>query len=205
MLLAERLALLLLDPRRGSVQVHGGIGPQTLFAAALLTDLAIARRLLAQGTQLRPDGTLPLAHPLLAKLQVALGAHAWQPQRALSRAQRHLPDLSHLLLDSLARRDLLHRVPRIRLIPYAGYRYPLRSQQAHAEVTDELAHAASLATTANDFALLLLADAAGLLKRLAATTHASAYSSLARLDADNAQIDPELGALALLRRALLDR
>lgn len=204
MLLAERLALLLLDPHRGRVQAGGAPAPQTLFAAALLADLAVAGRLAARGAQLQCDGTLPLAHPLLAELQGALGASAWPPQRALDRARRSLPHLSRRLLDGLARRDLLHRLPRLRLVPRAGYRYPLRSQQAHAEAANELARAAGLATTPNDYALLLLADAACLLKRLTSGMHASAYAALARLDADEMPVDPALGALTLLRRALLD-
>jgi hypothetical protein len=205
MLLTERLVLLLLDPRRGTMQVQGALSAQTLFAAALLADLTLAGRLQAQGTQWHQDSTLPLAHPLLAELQRALGMGALPPQRALRLARRKLPQLRSRLLDGLARRDLLHRVPRIKWLPRAGFRYPLRSQQARDEGADDLLRAASASQAPSDYALLLLADTAGLLKGLPPAAHGAAYAALGVLDSTSTNLVPEMRALALLRRVLLDQ
>ncbi|MCK9366761.1 MAG: GPP34 family phosphoprotein [Metallibacterium scheffleri] len=205
MLLTERLALLLLDPRRGTIQAHGALATQTLFAAALLADLTLTGRLQVEDAHWRQDSALPLAHPLLAELQRALGMGALPPQRALRLARRKLPQLRSRLLDGLARRDLLHRVPRIKWLPRAGHRYPLRSQQARDEVTTDLLRAANTSQSPADYALLLLADTAGLLNGLPPAAHGAAYAALGVLDSSGANLAPEMRALALLRRVLLDQ
>ena len=205
MLLTERLVLLLLDPHRGTMQVQGALAAQTLFAAALLADLTLAGRLQAIGAEWHQDSVLPLAHPLLAELQRALGTSALPPQRALRLARRKLPQLRCRLLDGLARRDLLHRVPRIKWLPRAGHRYPLRSQQARDEVAADLLRAANASEAPSDYALLLLADTAGLLKGLPPAAHGAAYAALGVLDSTSANPVPEMRALALLRHVLLDQ
>lgn len=205
MLLAERLVLLLLDPRRGSVRTQGALTAQTLFAAALLADLMLAGRLQTDGTHWHQDSALPLAHPLLADLQRALGTNALPPQHALRLARRKLPRLRTRLLDGLARRDLLHRVPRIKWLPRAGQRYPLRSQQAHDECAADLLRAANASQSPADHALLLLADTAGLLKGLPPAAHGAAYAALGVLDNGGRNLTPEMHALVLLRRVLLDQ
>ncbi|MBU6404099.1 MAG: GPP34 family phosphoprotein [Metallibacterium scheffleri] len=204
MLLTERLVLLLLDPRHGSVRTQGILTVQTLFAAALLADLTLAGRLQTDGTHWYQDSALPLAHPLLADLQHALGMNALPPQHALRLARRKLPQLRVRLLDGLARRDLLHRVPRIKWLPRAGHRYPLRSQQARDESAADLLRAASAGQSPADYALLLLADTAGLLKSLPPAAHGGAYAALGVLDS-NADLPPQMRVLALLRRVLLDQ
>ncbi len=204
MLLAERLALLLLDPRRGSVRADSALRLQTLFGAALLADLALVGRLRARAGRCHMDGALPPAHPLLSELQRLLGAGPLTASVCLARASHGLPRLRERLLDALARRDLVHRVPRIRLLPRAGLRYPLRSQQAHTQALTDLQHAARTATSGADYALLILADSAGLLRVLPADLHGAAYAALGQLDSDAATQDENLAALALLRQALLD-
>ena len=204
MLLAERLALLLLEPRRGSVPADSALHLQTLFGAALLADLVLIGRLRARAGRCHMDDALPLAHPLLSELQRLLGAGPLSASVCLARTSHGLPRLRERLLDALARRDLVHRVPRIRLLPRAGLRYPLRSQQAHAQVLTELQHAARNAASSADYALLILADSAGLLRVLPADLHSAAYAALGQLDNDAATLDENLAALALLRQALLD-
>ena len=204
MLLAERLALLLLDPRRGSVQADSALHLQTLFSAALLADLVLLGRLRARAGHCYMDDALPPAHPLLSELQRLLGAGPLTASACLARVSHGLPRLRERLLDALARRDLVHRVPRIRLLPRAGLRYPLRSQQAHAQILADLQHAARTTTSGMDFALLILADSAGLLRVLPADLHSAAYAALGQLDNDAATQDENLAALALLRQALLD-
>ena len=204
MLLAERLALLLLDPRRGSVQANSALHLQTLFSAALLADLVLLGRLRARAGHCYMDDALPPAHPLLSELQRLLGAGPLTASACLARTSHGLPRLRERLLDALARRDLVHRVPRIRLLPRAGLRYPLRSQQAHAQVLTDLQHAARAATSGVDYALLILADSAGLLRVLPADLHSAAYVALGQLDNDAVTQDENLAALALLRQALLD-
>ena len=204
MLLAERLALLLLDPRRGSVQADSALHLQTLFSAALLADLVLLGRLRARAGHCYMDDALPPAHPLLSELQRLLGAGPLTASACLARVSHGLPRLRERLLDALARRDLVHRVPRIRLLPRAGLRYPLRSQQAHAQILADLQHAARTAASSADYALLILADSAGLLRVLPADLHSAAYAALGQLDNDAATLDENLAALALLRQALLD-
>ena len=204
MLLAERLALLLLDPRRGSVQANSALHLQTLFSAALLADLVLLGRLRARAGHCYMDDALPPAHPLLSELQRLLGAGPLTASACLARVSHGLPRLRERLLDALARRDLVHRVPRIRLLPRAGLRYPLRSQQAHAQILADLQHAARTTTSGMDYALLILADSAGLLRVLPADLHSAAYAALGQLDNDAVTQDENLAALALLRQALLD-
>lgn len=205
MLLAERLALLLLDPESGSVESRSSWTPQALFAAALLGDLILADRLHARSSAWEVDSVLPLAHPLLAQLLQVLGAGPIPATRALARARRGLPRLRVRLLDALARRDLVHRVPRLALVPRLGHRYPLRSQQAHAEVLDDLRRAAANGRDAGDYAQLVLADAAGLLRDWPAELHGEAYAALSKLDDGTAaSLDPVLASLSLMRQALLD-
>lgn len=202
MLLAERLALLLLDPHSGTLRPHGALDAASLLAAALLADLVLAERVRARTGRLQCDGAMPLAHPLLMRAQQALGDRPLPPAQALDRVRR-LPALDVQVLDALVRRDVLHRPVGWTLLARGARRYPLRSQQAHARVRDRFLRAAA-APDAEALALLLLADAAGLSLQLDAAAHGATLRHLARLDGESATGDSITAALALLRRALLD-
>jgi hypothetical protein len=80
----------------------------------------------------------------------------------------------------------------------------LRSQQARDESAADLLRAASAGQSPADYALLLLADTAGLLKSLPPAAHGGAYAALGVLDS-NADLPPQMRVLALLRRVLLDQ
>ncbi len=207
MILAERLALLLLDAD-GRLQAYGPLPLRSVLAASLLADLVLAGRLHFAGDAWRAEPDLPLAHPLLAGLQHALGRGPHTARDVLRVACRQ-PALAQRLLDGLARRDIVHRIARLRPLPVLGWRYPPRSQQSLARVRADLEQAAAQSDSTEGLALLLLADAAALLARLDAARHGRAYAALAALDApmpaDTGSGDGgTLIALAALRRTLLD-
>ncbi len=205
MLLAERIALLLLDAEEGSLpSIVNGYSSQILFTTALLCDLTLSGHLVAAEGALLHNSSMPVQQPLLVQLQQALGSQSYPPSRLLKRSTQSLPGLSGKLLENLARRDILHRTPRLRWWPLTGYRYPLRSQRALEEAEQILHRSLHSTYGCADMATLILADACGLLSQLSARGHTQAYAMLDRLD--EASLDSEQGILILrlLRQAMLD-
>lgn len=131
MLIAERLLLLSLDPRRGTLIPAVRRALRSVLGAALLAELILFGRLAlaADGRTLAMGTSLPVAHPLLEDLR----RHLWRAaplsrHRALQVSKRRPHRLVPLLLEGLFRRDLLHRHwAWLRWRP--GLVYPLRSRQ----------------------------------------------------------------------------
>ncbi len=205
MLIAETLLLLGLDPRRGVLVLRRrGVNVQSLTAAALLADLIALDRLHAAADGgLVAESTMPAAHALLTEPLQQLGTRSHAPAEALRRIAQGTRRLSQRVLDGLARRDLLHRVPNVRGLPALGVRYPLRSMQARQNAEHEAQAAAAAPTTVRALALLQLLDTAGLLTAfLDAELHERAVRALLGIEPAAAQ-DTTLLALARLRHALL--
>lgn len=203
MLLAERLLLLLLDVRTGTVRTHRGTDVPTLCAAALLIELAAQRRLAMVAGLLRSEADLPAPDPLLDETRRQLVRNPLKPGAAIAAVERQTAPLLSRLLERLHRRDLLHRERDWRF--WRGSRYPLRSHQARNEVIAHLRQAAAdAAPPAEALGLLLLADLAGILPNfLAAAHYERATAALLHLDR-GAESDAARTVLAQLRRTLLD-
>ncbi|MDE1959110.1 MAG: GPP34 family phosphoprotein [Xanthomonadaceae bacterium] len=205
-LITETLLLLGLDPRRGVLAVQRrGVGMQGLSAAALLADLIVLDRLRPAGRgDLVAESAVPAAHVLLTEALQRLGTRSLTPAQALLRVGQGIHRLPQRVLDGLARRDLLHRIPNVRGFPALGVRYPLRSVQARQDAEQVARSAAGAPTTVRSLALLQLLDTAGLLTTfLDAGLHERATRALLGIESADPQ-DPGLLALARLRRALLD-
>ena len=206
MLIAETLLLLGLDPRRGVlVMRRRGVSVQSLTAAALLADLIALDRLHpAANEDLVAESAVPAAHVLLTEALRRLGTRSLTPAQALQRVEQGIHRLPQRVLDGLARRDLLHRIPNVRGLPALGVRYPLRSMQARQDAEQTARDAAASPATVRPLALLQLLDTAGLLTVfLDAALHERAVHALLGIES-TARKDPGLLALARLRHALLD-
>ncbi len=205
-LITETLLLLGLDPRRGVlVAQRRGVAMQSLAAAALLADLIVLDRLRPAGRDdLVAESAMPAAHVLLTEALQRLGTRSLTPAQALLRVGQGIHRLPQRVLDGLARRDLLHRIPNVRGLPALGVRYPLRSMQARQDAEQVARSAAGAPDAVRSLALLQLLDTAGLLTAfLDAGLHERATRALLGIESADAQ-NPGLLALARLRRALLD-
>lgn len=205
-LITETLLLLGLDPRRGVlVAQRRGVAMQSLAAAALLADLIVLDRLRPAGRDdLVAESAMPAAHVLLTEALQRLGTRSLTPAQALLRVGQGIHRLPQRVLDGLARRDLLHRIPNVRGLPALGVRYPLRSMQARQDAEQVARSAAGAPAAVRSLALLQLLDTAGLLTAfLDAGLHERATRALLGIESADAQ-NPGLLALARLRRALLD-
>ena len=206
MLIAETLLLLGLDPKRGVLVVRRrGVSMQNLTAAALLAELIALDHLHATAADgLVAESAMPAAHALLTETLQQLGTRGHAPADALQRVAQGIRRLPQRVLDGLARRDLLHRVPNVRGLAALGVRYPLRSMQARQSAEQAAQAAAATPTTVRALALLQLLDTAGLLTAfLDAELHERATRALLDIESAATQ-DAGLQALARLRRALLD-
>ncbi|WP_440223928.1 GPP34 family phosphoprotein [Dokdonella sp. MW10] len=209
MLIAEHLMLLCVDPARGTLDVTAGrAGIDTLAAAALVLDLADKGHLRHAAGYVAVDADLPISHPqLTAAERVLTGFASGMPlHAAIDLLVARLTPIRRTLLDSLFRRDVLHRERAAWWRPGAK-RYPVRSLQALNEATAELRRGAiATRATLRGTGLLILTEAAGrCAKVLDAAHHAEA---VARLDAlaqpPPADTGEPAGLLAALRRDLLD-
>lgn len=208
MLIAEELMLLLLDPQRGTLVVHrDDTDPDRLAAAALALDLAEQRALVYRGGQLLVAAHFPSGHAALSRAAAALSAAGpgLPPSSALDLIETRAAPVARSLLESLHRRDLLHRVREPKWWPWARMRYPLRSSQAHNEAVAALRAGARGGIRLRGTGLLLLTDCAGRLANfLDASAHARATAMLLALGQrhENAGADETL--LTALRTTLID-
>lgn len=208
MLLADRLALLLLEPVTGRLALQRlENSADRLCAAALLFDLVAQQRLAADAAGLLHLSTdLPCNHALLTAAVAALTTlpdGGFGVPAALRQIERRLAPLSRTLFEGLFRRDQLHRLRDWRFWRGATLRYPLRSWQARNDAIASLRQASQGQGGTAGLGLLVLTDAAGLLAtHLDAHHHEQAIRLLLQLNAASAQTDPLAGAV-LIRKALL--
>lgn len=206
MLIAERFALLVLDPQSGRASMpHPDTRVDTLCAAGLIIDLLVQQRVTFDASgRLTVDTSLPCSH---AELGDAVAALAVVPHTdaltAIHQVERRLSPLDRHLFEALYRRDFLHRLRDWRFWRSDSVRYPLRSLQARNDAASTLQQAADGSGGIAGVGLLMLADVAGVL-----TTHLDArhHERANRLLLNLNEVDAshELGGVALLRRALLD-
>ena len=206
MLIAEQLMLLCIDPRRGDFEhsrLHADMN--MLAAGAVILDLFEQRRLHYRAGHIVIESLLPTTHPQLAAAAgvlsgpmngLALGA-------AIELLVVRLNPVSRLLLESLFRRDVLHRV-RESWWPWSRLRFPLRSIQARNEAKAQLHKAATTdEISPRELGLLVLTDLAGqLAASLSGDAHEAAAQKLMHLSAQTMD-DPAAHDLIVDLRASL--
>lgn len=205
-LIAEQLMLLSLDPTSGRFEAsRSHLDIDSLAAAALLLDLMENRRLRFNAGFVAIETHLPVSHMQLTAASQALGGHTLRVDAAIDLLVSRLPSIATQLLESLVRRDLLHRV-RGSWWPGSGKRYPMRSLQARNEAVARVA-AAARATTPNlrGTGMLLLVEVAGRLPSIIdGATHEAATARLRELALVREGDAVEARLLASLRDTLLD-
>lgn len=206
MLIAEQLMLVSIEPERGlfeSSRSHLDI--DTLAAAALILDLAEQKRLRYNAGHVAIETDMPVSHALLAAASQALAGPALRLEAATELLVSRLAPIARELLDSLFRRDVLHRA-RASWWPGSGRRYPLRSLQARNEAESQLRAAAMADRPAlRGTGLLMLVDLAGRLTDvLDAARHDAAMQRLRGLAGTFGDDNPDARLLGVLRRTLLD-
>lgn len=207
MLIAEQLMLLLLDPERGQLDVrYDATDPDRLGAAALLLDLGDQRNLAYRNGYITYHPRFPSGHPLLVTAGEALAAAGPGVPlgAALDLIETRTRPVARTLLEGLHRRDLLHRVRHRAWLPWATWRYPLRSSQARNEALAILRNGSQRAPLREE-GLLILVDCAGRLASfLDADAHTRATASLLALAHLRDSGDANASLLASLRATLLD-
>jgi hypothetical protein len=207
MLIAEQLTLLCIDPQRGDFAVsrsHADIN--MLLAAALILDLFEQRRLRYKSGYIAIETLLPTTHPQLSVASdVLAGPVNGLPVAAALEllVARHSP-ISRHLLESLFRRDVLHRV-RESWWPWSKVHFPLRSIQARNEASSQLHKAATEdRSDLRGMGLLMLTDLAGELEHsLTGDAHEIAVAKLLHLADRQADGNIEHELIVSLRRALM--
>ncbi|HET9034439.1 MAG TPA: GPP34 family phosphoprotein [Dokdonella sp.] len=207
MLIAEQLMLLCIDPKSGDFDASRSHADANLLcAAALILDLFEQRRLRYQGKHLVIEPLLPTTHPqLAAAAQILAGPVGGLPaSAAVELLVGRLNPTSFNLLESLFRRDVLHRV-RESWLPWSKLHFPLRSIQARNEASTQLRNAAVADHgSLRGMGLLMLTDLAGQLEHnLIGDTHEAAMSRLLRLRGSRSVVDAEHDLLVDLRDALM--
>jgi hypothetical protein len=203
MRIAEHFLLIALDPTRGlprwPPRRHD---TARLVAAALVLELTVQDRLTLRAGRLHVDSSLPTRHPLLNDALRVLAAEDLPAPLALRQLVRGLAPLPTRVLEGLYRRDLVHRIIQYDWLLRRRVRYPLRSVQARNEA---LCRLRSVPDDLRTFALILLADACGLLAaELEAHLHETGVRRLLALATPTATEPPALRLYAALREALLD-
>ncbi|MBS0557877.1 MAG: GPP34 family phosphoprotein [Proteobacteria bacterium] len=204
MLVAEHFFLIACDPRSGMLSwPRREQDAGELVAAAILVDLAANERIHLHDGRLRTDSQMPLNHPLLTGAMELLAGKSLTVAEGMDLIARSMAPLPSKILDALFRRDLVHRIEfrdwRLRKC----LRYPLRSVQARNEAL-QLLQSAAHADDTHGLALLLLADASGILpKHLNAHDHAPAVKRLLALNQVEAWAPQSRRVLAEVRQALL--
>jgi hypothetical protein len=207
MLIAEQLTLLCIDPRQGGfVASHAHADINTLLAAALILDLFEQRRLRFKNGYIAIETVMPITHPHLgAAAHVLAGPVNGLPvAAALELLVARLSPISRHLLESLFRRDVLHRV-RESWWPWSRLHFPLRSIQARNEASSQLHKAATEdATDLRGMGLLMLTDLAGELEHsLTGDAHEIAAGKLLHLADHHSGANVEQELLVSLRRTLM--
>lgn len=206
MLIAEQLMLLCLDPTSGRFEAsRSHLDIDSLAAAALLLDLMENRRLRFNAGFVAIESHLPVSHMQLTAASHALAGHTLGVDAAIDLLVSRLPSIAAQLLESLFRRDLLHRV-RAGWWPGSGKRYPLRSLQARNEAIARVAAAARAATpSVRGTGMLLLVEVGGRLASiLDGATHEAATARMRELALVQESDSVEARFLASLRDNLLD-
>lgn len=207
MLIAEQLMLLCIDPQRGEFDASlAHVDVNSLAAAALILDLAEQRRLRYKSGHVAIETLLPTTHPQLSHAaQVLAGpVNGLRMGAAIELLVSRLNPVSRHLLESLFRRDVLHRA-RKSWWPWSRIYFPLRSLQARNEAITQL-HNAALADSVNlrGLGLLVLTDFAGqLASSLGGEAHEAAAQKLLHLARNPVGNDAEHDMLVQLRRSLL--
>lgn len=207
MLIAEQLMMLCINAERGDFEVarsHADIN--ALAAAALILDLAEQRRLRYRHGHVAIEGMLPTTHPqLAAAAQVLAGPVNGLPiSAAIELLVARLHPISRHLLESLFRRDVLHRV-RASWLPWSPLHFPLRSLQARNEAIAQLnAESAHGVSALRRLGLLVLTDIAGQLSRsLSGELHEAASHRLLHLAREHSGQGADHEMLIEMRRCLL--
>ncbi|MDR3388041.1 MAG: GPP34 family phosphoprotein [Rudaea sp.] len=205
MLIVEHFFLIACDPRAGlPTWPRRTQSAELMAAAALLLDLATLRRLSMRQSLLHADAQVPLTHPLLADALHALDGHPQSAQSALQLVARRLHPLPANVLESLFRRDLVHRTESRRWLLRKQVRYPLRSMQARNEAVLRMRQAIDAENDLHGLALLLLADVTGMLPlHLNAREHEQAMQRLLALNLADTPSDEPRATVVAIRAALL--
>lgn len=206
MLIAEQLMLLCIDPAVGAFETaRNHVDIDTLAAAALLLDLAEQKCLRFKADFVAIDTHLPISHPLLGAAIHALEGPGMRTDAAIDLLVSRLGSIPRQLLESLFRRDVLHRV-RASWWPWSTLLYPLRSLQAHNEAIAQIqAATVSGNPSLRGFGLMLLADFAGrLTSALEGSPHATAAMKLLDLARVHDDDPIELRLLARVRSIMLN-
>ncbi|MEO7012721.1 MAG: GPP34 family phosphoprotein [Dokdonella sp.] len=197
MLIAEQLMLLSIDPQAGEFEAsrtHADMN--ALAAAAIMLDLYEQHRLRYQGGHVVIETLLPTTHPQLAAAAqiLAVPINGLTVAAAIDLLVTRLHPLSTHLLESLFRRDVLHR-ERTSWWPWSKLHFPLRSIQPRNEAAAKLQLAASAGSnTLRELGLLILTDLSGqLAASLSGNAHEAAAQKLLNLSAqimsDNAELE----------------
>ena len=207
MLIAEQLMLLCIDPQRGDLEgarAHADIN--ALSAAALILDLFEQRRLRFRNGHVAVETALPTSHPqLTAEVEIlAAPANVLPIDAAIDLLVTRLHPISRHLLESLFRRDVLHRV-RSSWLPWSALHFPLRSIQVLNEARAQLRSAAETDhPSLRGLGLLVLTDFAGkLADALSGDAHALAARRVLQLDGERDSNDAGHDLIVHLRRSLL--
>lgn len=207
MLIAEQLMLVSIEPVKGVFESsRSHLDVDTLAAAAaLLLDLAEQKRLRFNAGYVAIETNLPSSHAQLTAASQALTGHPMRIDAAIELLVSRLSPIGGALLDSLFRRDVLHRV-RVSWLPGSGRRYPLRSLQARNEVIAHVREAAEAESPSlRGTGLLMLVDLAGRLATLLdASHHEAAMRRLDMLMGTYGGDSADTRLLSAMRRALLD-
>ena len=205
MLIAERLLLIACEPESGEVrwpreQPH----PELIIAGAVASELITQRRLALQDGLFTADLQIPVVHPLLKAALHSLHRDRYDGLALLRAIAHRMGPLRSRLLDTLFRRDILHRMTKRDFLLRKKVRYPVRSMQARNEAIEALSAASFNPRDVDGLALLFLTDAAGLLSAtLRGQDHEDAIRRILVLNNVTSNSSETMRGLAYVRAALL--
>lgn len=207
MLIAEQLMLLCINPQSGEFEEsRSHADMNALAAAAIILDLYEQRRLRYHAGHVVIEPVLPTTHPQLAAAAEVLAGqvNGLTLIAAIDLLMTRLNPICTHLLESLFRRDVLHRV-RGSWWPWSKLRFPLRSLQARNEASANLQIAATgKSNTLRELGLLILTDLAGtLVASLSGNAHEVAAQKLLHLSTQTMSSDIEHELLIQLRQCLI--
>lgn len=207
MLIAEQLMLLWIDPERGEIDAsssHADV--EQLAAAALILDLAEQKRLQHRREHVSVADAMPMTHPQLtiAVNVLATPNHGLLLGAAIDLLVMRMQPICERLLESLFRRDIVHRMRRS-WWPWSGLRFPLRSLQARNEAIATLnADTLRGAPPLRGLGLLVLTDMAGRLPHcLHGAEHEAAAQRLLHLAREPSPEGSDHELLVELRKTLI--